>query len=36
LKELKNKKKICNRCKMCNPYIDEMFLIGQTIFEKIL
>lgn len=33
--DLKNILKICNKCCMCNPYIDEMFETGQVKFNKI-
>lgn len=36
LSEIKKTMNICNKCCMCNPYIDEMFDTGQTKFERIL
>jgi bacterioferritin-associated ferredoxin len=27
---------ICNKCKLCNPYIKEMFKTGQKEFNKII
>ena len=36
LKELQETKNICNKCCMCNPYLDEAFETGETKFERIL
>jgi NAD(P)H-nitrite reductase large subunit len=29
---LRNKYKICNKCKLCNPYVEEALVTGQTEF----
>lgn len=27
---------MCDKCQMCNPYIEEMFKTGQTEFKEII
>lgn len=32
LEDVKEKMNICNKCEMCNPYMEYAFLTGQTEF----
>lgn len=35
LKDLQSVMKICDKCKMCNPYIEEMYETGKVSFDNI-
>lgn len=36
LEDLQRIMNICNKCEMCNPYIEEMYKTGKTEFNSIL
>ena len=36
ISEIKKILNICNKCCMCNPYIEEMFKTGKTTFNRII
>jgi len=35
LEDVQSIMNICDKCKLCNPYIEEMFKTGTTTFNKI-
>ena len=36
LEEIKEKEGVCNKCEMCNPYVEKMLKNGKTEFYEIL
>ena len=36
LEDVQHIMNICNKCKLCNPYIEEMFKTGKLSFDKII